>query len=485
MRLSTNLVISVVFLALLGFVYFYEIKGGEEREKAAERDRKLVEFQDHEAQVLHIDRGDTVLVVQMQDNEWMITDPVRTGADREAVDRYLRALRDTETEGDPLRDSSAVAADPSILEEYGLATPRLRVHVGLLADAPPLDTLLFGDDTPTDRFTYVRRAGPGTEVERVRAWRFDNLDKGLHDLRDRRLLAFDVADVKQLRIRRAGGTDIDAQRTGDDWSLNTPFSRRANKDEIEGILRAVQSEETERVVSENPDADMLRNVGLSADAEAIELTVWLGEDRAEKRLRLGSAAEDGRLHAVDSSRPHLFLVDTTTVGKLRTPLDDVRDKHVLFFDESAVQTVALLEGGETVFEAERDTSATWVLSSPADREAKVWRFTTLLGDLSALEATGVVVDAESVAELALPAFGLDKPAWSVLLTLANGSSVRLDVGSARDGEVFVRTDQSATIVTVADDDAQGLHLSLDDVSSAITQDDDDVADSPATDAASE
>ena len=43
MRLKTNLVISVFFIALLGFVYFYEIKGGEERRVEAERARRAAE----------------------------------------------------------------------------------------------------------------------------------------------------------------------------------------------------------------------------------------------------------------------------------------------------------------------------------------------------------------------------------------------------------------------------------------------------------
>ena len=56
MRLKTNVVISVLFIALLGFVYFYEIKGGEERRVEAERERQLLDFSDHEVQKLTIDR---------------------------------------------------------------------------------------------------------------------------------------------------------------------------------------------------------------------------------------------------------------------------------------------------------------------------------------------------------------------------------------------------------------------------------------------
>ena len=173
MRLKTNLVISVFFIALLGFVYFYEIKGGEERRVEAERDRQLLDFSDHEVHRLTIDRGDTLLVLEHQDDVWLLTSPVDTDADVAAVERYLRTLRETEVEGDPLRDSVAVAADPTVLADYGLDEPRLCVHIGLAVEGSGLDSLCFGDDTPTDRFTYVQRRGTtaNPEVLRVRAWR--------------------------------------------------------------------------------------------------------------------------------------------------------------------------------------------------------------------------------------------------------------------------------------------------------------------------
>ncbi len=47
MGFKTNLIISAVFLGLLAFVYFHEIKGGEDRRLEAERAKQLVDFADH------------------------------------------------------------------------------------------------------------------------------------------------------------------------------------------------------------------------------------------------------------------------------------------------------------------------------------------------------------------------------------------------------------------------------------------------------
>ena len=40
MNLKTNAILAVAFAGLLAFVYIYEIKGGEEREAAEEREKK-------------------------------------------------------------------------------------------------------------------------------------------------------------------------------------------------------------------------------------------------------------------------------------------------------------------------------------------------------------------------------------------------------------------------------------------------------------
>ena len=45
MKFKTNVAIGAVFVALLAFVYFYEIKGGEERRQEAEKSKQLFVFQ--------------------------------------------------------------------------------------------------------------------------------------------------------------------------------------------------------------------------------------------------------------------------------------------------------------------------------------------------------------------------------------------------------------------------------------------------------
>ena len=52
MKLKTNIIIGAIFALLLAFVYFYEIKGGQERRQAAERSKQLLDFKESEVERL-------------------------------------------------------------------------------------------------------------------------------------------------------------------------------------------------------------------------------------------------------------------------------------------------------------------------------------------------------------------------------------------------------------------------------------------------
>ena len=65
MRLKTNLIISAVFLALLGFVYFLD-KSEKKQQNEEERSKKLIDFSNHEARSIAILRGHTTIVLEKE-----------------------------------------------------------------------------------------------------------------------------------------------------------------------------------------------------------------------------------------------------------------------------------------------------------------------------------------------------------------------------------------------------------------------------------
>ena len=462
MRFKTNLVISAVFAALLAFVYFYEIKGGEEREEAAKKARQLLDFSDHEAARIFIERADTPISVARTPDGWRLQSPVTADADEKAIERYLRNLRETEIER-VVEDSAAAAGNPGLAAKYGLVNPRLRVLIEL--SEAVLDTVFLGADSPTERYAYARRSGENPEIFTVRAWRFDNLDKGIFDLRDRRVLVFDSEEVREIGLAGfALEEELAVVREEEDsWRL-MPADRRADASAVEELLRELSSSEVQSFVSETPGDEEKANRGLSEPI--FEVSLLLGEERAEKRLSIGLEEEDGKHFAFDPSRAPIFLVDSTLVNAAGRSAHDLRDKQpAAVEDRDAIGRIELWQGEEPAFTAERDTTGGWHISAPEDREAKSWKLNSLLGDIDGIEVEEFTVDAAGDAAIDLASYGLDVPAVRIQLTDDLEEKLEIRVGEV-DGSAYLMRTGVASVYRVGTDLLEDLKLGLDDVSKA-------------------
>jgi len=459
MGLKTNLIVSGIFLGLLAFVYFHEIKGGEERRLEAERAKQLMEFSDHEARGLVIERGDSTIAIEKLPDRWVLQKPVQTDADQSAVERYLRALRETEVER-IIEDSAAVTGDPGLLDRYGLDQPRLKVLLELVEG--PRDTVLLGEDTPTERFAYARRSGDNPQIFTVRAWRFDNLDKGTFDLRDRRVLAFEKEEVRQIRLTRSapGDTVRLARESDGEWTLESPVAARADETSVRGMLNRLRDGKAEEFVAENPEEEGWREYGLTADLARLQVSLLLGDELAEKRLVVGLQAPGGDYYARDPSRAPVIRIDSALVHNLEKSIFELRDKRPLRLDRDGVRRLELVRRGEQPLVAERDSTGTWSILEPELREAKSWRLNSLLTDIDAIEVKEFVADG---ADLDLGAYGLSEPAVTVTVGLQEEPSLEVRLGNELDGGVYLTRWGSSAVFLVDAEIVEMLNLELTDV----------------------
>ena len=449
MKFKTNIAIGAVFVALLAFVYFYEIKGGEERRQEAEKSKQLFVFQEDDAQRLELLRGDDALVLAKGAGGWNLSAPMTDGADQEAVERYLRNLLECEREK-VVVDSAAASAEEAA--QYGLDAPRLKVR--LQTEDGAEQVVAFGSDSPTDRFTYAQLQGDNPEIFVVRAWRFDNLDKRAFDLRDRRVLVFAKDEVMQVQRWGAGGATVLA-RAEPDWQMREPVVARAAADAVDGLLDKIDQAEIEAFVAEDPDTSALAAYGLGERASQVEIALLVGADRAEKRLAIGGADEQGRWYARDASRPQVFLVDSTLVQELTKGLSDLRDKEPLRFERDQVERIVLTRGAAPAFAADKDTSGVWHLSEPMGRDAKSWKLNSLLSDLEQLEVEDF---AEELPAEATPAFSIE--------LLGEGQALLTTRFSAAAGTSYLQQEGDDAVYVVSGDDFAELDLDIDDVAQA-------------------
>ena len=387
MKFKTNLVVGAVFAVLLAFVYLYEIKGGEERRQAAEQSKKILDFKASEVTRLVVLNGQERIEISREGDDWLMLSPVRDEADSEAVDRYLRNLSESEREKTIVDSADAMA--PDVADQYGLEIPRLSVFIE--TKQGPLDTLLFGADAPTDRFTYLKKTGVNPKIDVVRAWRYDNLEKAPFDLRNRKLSNLSQSDVNGIRRISVDIPDIVVVKSGESWQLKEPIVARADRDTVDALLSSIQNAEVIEFVNENPSDEDLENYGLTVD-QAIRWTLGAKDEDDEKGLFLGKVDEidhlfiglkdeDGRYFARNPERAPVFLVDSTLVRQLRLSTYDLRDKNPVRFVRDQITNIHVKRNGATGFEVLKDTAGVWSLKKPLQEPAKSWKINTLLTDL--------------------------------------------------------------------------------------------------------
>jgi len=454
MKLKTNAVVGAVFLALLAFVYFYEIKGGQERQAEAEKSKKLLaDYAPNDARRLVVDRGDTVIVLEKTQDEWKISAPVADLADQEAVERYLRNIDETERER-VVADSAAISADAAAAGKYGLDQPRLKVAIE--TDKGPVQPLHFGGDSPTERFAYAQTGGANPEVFSVRAYRFDNLNKGLFDLRDRRVLAFVENEVKEVRLQRGDEHLSLARADGDQWQLQTDVAVAADKDAVNELVHAVQEGKIIAFTDEEPDSTILGKRGLGT-TPLVDLTLVVGNDRAEKRLQVGHLSGHG-YYARDLSRPAVFTIDTTLVAKLYQSVYDLRAKKPLEFDQESITQIEWHRDNETVI-ARKDTAGQWGIFAPLEGPARSWKVSGLLGDLNDIEVEDFVGD--QVENLA--AYSLDPALVKVRLLAADKEMLEVRLAASVGGQAFLHVGGTPSVYLVKEEVLENVNLSLDDI----------------------
>ncbi|MFH1007367.1 MAG: DUF4340 domain-containing protein, partial [Candidatus Latescibacterota bacterium] len=403
---------------------------GEEREQAQQQAKRIFVFEDNQVRGLSLTQsGEEIVLAKAADGQWTITAPIETDADKGAVDSVVRNLRDAQTD-------RVVADSTAELSPYGLDDPA--VKVSLLLEEERTDTLFLGDESPTGSYVFAKM-GRSHEVFTASSSLLAEVGKGLFDLRDKRVLGFEKNDVEKLELKQRGGPLFVLSKAGSEWMMEQPRKLLGDQDEVNKILTKLNSGKAQTFVTEKPDHP--RSYGL--DGPDIEVTLWLGKDKAKKLLKIGDREDPNRYYAQDEARDPVFTVDSTLVQELRKDLFALRDKKVVRFERSRIDQIDLVYADSSIV-CQKDTSDTWRVTVPVVHAAKKWKVSGMLSDVASLVAE------EFVAEQAgdLSRYGLDAP--KVTLRLWEGSKILTEVllGNTKGNLVYAKVADRETVYLV-------------------------------------
>jgi len=445
MNFKTTIIVAVLAIALGAFVYFYEIKGGEERQQAEQQAKKIFLFEDDQVKGLTLEHsGKEIVLTKAKDGEWTITAPIETEADKGTVDGLVRNLKSAETD-------RIVADSTADLGAFGLDEPE--VKVSLLLGEEHTEPLCIGNKSPTGSYIFANMGG-SHEVFTTRSSLLSNVKKELFDLRDKRVLGFEKDEVEKLELNQRGKPLFVLSKTGSEWQMEQPQKLQGDRSEVNNILNKLKNGKAKAVVTEK--ASSLKSYGL--DKPDVVVTLWLGKDKAKKQLKIGDEKAPDRYYAKDEARDPIFTVDSTFVVELRKDLFDLRDKEIVRFLRDRVNKIELVYADSSIV-CQKDTSDNWRVTAPVVQKAKKWKVSGLLSDIETLKAE------EFVAEQAtdLSRYGLDTPQITAKLWDDREIQTQVSLGKVKGDLVYAKVRGKEAVYLVKDRIVEKLSLKVADL----------------------
>ncbi len=404
-------VIAALLLAVFGaYVYYFEFKKPEEKKKQEEEEKKIFPIDWDKVQGLKITNAHGTFRLEREageaeqgasqdteKTEWRITEPLKTDADFAVVNSMVTMLKGVKRE-------QVVTESAKDLEPYGLKEPHIRIDVLPGAGEKAPDELLIGDKSPIGSNSYAMWEG-GDKVLLLSSDLSPQFDKGLYDLRHKKLFAFKRDDVERLRILRGGVPEMELTKAGENWRMVMPIHARASETAVDQILNRLTTLKAESFDDEAPKN--LADYGLDQPVWKVE--AFLKPDQTQATLLIGSMHEKGGkgyFYAKRAERPAVVSLGMELIGTLAKQPEDYREKKLLPFKTWKVRKVEVGEQGLNFTLHKRDGQKWWI-ESPIQARADGTKMTVFLSALNRLEGETFLEKPKDEAGLA--AYGLSEP----------------------------------------------------------------------------
>jgi hypothetical protein len=450
MRFKGTLVLLIIVLALGAYVYFYEIKGGEQREKAKESENQVWKIEDKNVQQIDLISAGEHITALRKGEKWILTVPRQLDADSDELSRLAGSASS-------IRRESVVEQNATELAKFGLAPAQSGLKLKT-KDGKEYG-IDFGSNNPSGNFAYA--AIPGQKVVfLVPTFTVEAFKKKLDDLRDHSVLSFQQPEAQSLSIKSSKG-EIDLIKDSNDrWWFKGSEKRAADSPQVRGMLNALSLGKIKEFFNDNPDdyAD------LGFGKPILDVSLTYGKDRAIKHLVIG--AEKSKLRkkaskdatdklteatpeiylAKGDSRPDLFFVEKDVVGKLLVPPDALRDKSLTAIQRWDVDSIILTNTKGSFSFAK--TGGDWSLA--ASKKKAKWDVVSGILDAMEKPVKGWIDNPSSI-----QSYGLDMP--KIHIILKQGANILTDCsfGKAAKNGIYAQVKGDSTVKVA---DAEGLDL---------------------------
>ena len=358
-----------ILVALGSAVYFIEFHGAEERKERASREKRILSTSALSMETLTIDRRDKgrVSLARKGPEEWEITEPLRTDADNGAAKSLVNRIQELEFR-------RVVDEEAGNLEKYGLKDPQIRVEI---RGSGHEDILDLGKRGPIGNTLYLKKS-EDPRVFLVDSGLLSMVDKGLFDLRERRIITFERNQVTGISLTYPD-REIQLGKVDLQWRIREPGDYPADENEVNQILTELMTLKADKFVTEK--LEQPSEYGFDEP----QLTVAVALKNEEKAsFRVGRKG-DGGFYAHRPGGDPVYVISPESMRKLVKQVNDLREKILMRFSRDEVAVVEFARPATATIRIERlESGEDWKLTYPFPKEIPQFKMSTLFGELRRL-----------------------------------------------------------------------------------------------------
>ena len=360
----TGLLVAVVLLAILGGVWLWSNKKQAAASKSfTDTTTKLQTIPDDQFQEIRIKKGADTVDLQKDNGKWKITAPKPYEADQDTASSLVSSLASVSAD-------KTIEEKPTDLSAFGLANPQIDLTV--VRKDGKTNELLIGDETPTKSGFYAEEAG-NPKVYTVMSYVKTGLDKGLNDLRDKRLLAFDQDKITRIQLQAKNQTEEFGKSNNNQWTILQPKPLRADSSSIDTLISKLKDAKMDLA---SPDADAAKKFAEAPKVATVSVTDASGTGTLEVHQ-----TKDHDYYAKSSQVDGVYKITGDVGDAVNKGLDDFRNKKLFDFGFSDPSKVDVVNNG--VSASYLKSGDKWMSGSKAMDNSTVQTLIDRLRDLSA------------------------------------------------------------------------------------------------------
>lgn len=421
---TSTLILLGIFLALLAFVYFFEIKGGASREQREKVSKQFFPVEREAVRHFELITQKDSLVCERQAGNWQIVAPVQTEGDSAMINSYLSSILEASIE----RKVLDTLDDPAA---YGLLIPRGKIRI--ISQSNQVYDLLLGDENPTGDGMYVKiPTKPNLYTTGTSLWTYAS--KSLYDLRDKRTMHIDVNSVRRIEVTSRKKGTAKLEKVGNDWRIIEPVQIAANNNEVQSLLNRLANGRVKSFVSEH-----YQPTGkYGFEKPQVKIKLHLGESLAQTSFTVGDTArsDGGGFYAYEEHRQPVFTIENWAKDNLIKGAFDLQDKQLIRFDSEQIDRIVWRLSSQDCA-ALRVDSLHWLIVAPETLQVDdgaMKRFINALAELKADEL-------ESYTPKTFKEYGLDLPYLRLTVFQKDTQLGTILIGKATSDAYFVKNNQ--------------------------------------------